>query len=68
MEAVYHRQDLMAVVLLLTMAEEVEEVRYASKEGILKMIEEGTFVPCTGSYISYIFDLKELNGIRGALI
>ncbi len=48
-------------------AEEVEEVRYASKDEILKMIKEGTFIPCPESYISYIFDLKELNGIRGVI-
>ncbi len=53
---------------LVLQKEEVADARYASKEEILKMIDGGEFIPCPKSYISYIFDLKDLNGIKDAIL
>ena len=47
--------------------EEVQAVKWASKEQIIKMIRSGEFIPYYESLITYIFDLylsKKRHGIR----
>ena len=47
--------------------EEVQAVKWASKEGIIEMIRAGEFIPYYESLITYIFDLhlsKRRHGIR----
>ena len=48
--------------------EEVSDARYASKDEIIEMIRGGEFIPCPESYISYLFELKDINGIKGAIL
>lgn len=53
---------------LVLQKEEVAAARYASEEEIIGMIRSGEFIPCPESYISYLFRLKDINGIKGALL
>lgn len=52
------RADLDPQALLLQ-AEEVAEVRWASKEEILALREEGRFTPASPAYLALLFDLLE---------
>lgn len=52
------RQDLNPEELLLQ-AEEVAEVRWASKEELLKLRTDGCFTPVSPAYLQLLFDLME---------
>lgn len=43
---------------------EVESVKWADKEEILKMIDEGKFIPYKKSFIEFIFDVKTQMSIQ----
>lgn len=52
---------------LVLQKEEVADARFATKEEIIQMIRDGSFIPCPESYISYLFAMKDINGIKGAI-
>lgn len=41
---------------------EVEDVKWASKDELLKMIEMDQFVPFVSSFVESLFELKEIHG------
>ena len=44
-------------------SEEVSAVKWATKEEILSMIEDGTFIPYFKEKISYLFAVKDYRGV-----
>lgn len=42
--------------------EEVRDVRWASREEILDMLEEGTFIPYPRSFLEFLFDMRDQFG------
>ncbi len=44
--------------------EEVQDAKWASKEEILKMIDDDTFIPYRKSLVHLLFDMKTSRGIR----
>lgn len=44
--------------------EEVKQVKWASKEEIISMIQSGEFIPYKESFIELIFDIKDVPGNR----
>lgn len=64
---VYLVCDDVDVKKLTLQEEEVTDARFASKDEIFRMIDSGEFIPNLKSYLSYIFELKDLAGIKGAV-
>lgn len=56
-----------ALSALTLQEEEVSDVKYASKEDILRMIDSGEFIPNMKSFISYIFELADAAAIKDAV-
>ncbi|MDR1263844.1 MAG: NUDIX domain-containing protein [Oscillospiraceae bacterium] len=56
------KQDLDPFKLALQ-AEEVQAVRWAGKEEILRMIDDGTFVPLKKGLVEFTFDMRLGHGV-----
>src|SRR5699024_6258200 len=55
----YLIKDDLNILNLPLPTEEVQQVKWASKDDILKMISEGSFIPYLKSLIELLFDMKD---------
>jgi len=58
----YLIKDDLNILNLPLPTEEVQQVKWASKDDILKMISEGSFIPYRKSLIELLFDMKDTMG------
>lgn len=62
-EDIYLLEKDIAIEDLSLQQEEVQAAKWATKEDILTMIEDGAFIPCYPSFIHFLFESRKHYGV-----